>query len=732
MNTEFGELIMILSVINKIKGIKAQESLIIMLLMLILTDISIIFNIPGFREILPIVYFTIIPGLLLIILFNMNKLEFLKKFVLWIGLSLGILIFSGMGLNSLYPLISQPLSLLPLIIALNIITILLLFIAYSRNKTDFEIVRIFNFELDKDNKLISPMIFSIIFPFLAFFGTFLMNNYGNNSILLLMLLLIPVYFVVLICLNNKTSRHTYPFAIWMVSLTFFLMHGLTSNYLIGRDIHTEFFSFQFTLVNLHWDPYIFQNNVNGCLTVTILPTIYSVLTSIQGLYIFKIVFGFIGSIIPLIIYLISKNFLEKKYALLATLLLIFQMNFIELLGIVRQEFAFLFFFLAVLILFDKEIGKNTKKFMFGFFMILVVLAHYTTAFFGLVMTIPVLLIPFLRALFIEKKIKLINFDVLAILGVLSFLWYSIVAKSQMNSAIGVVAKSGGSLTGVAVESATRESTILAIFGIGLKSAPQTISALVNDAIFLTIGIGLIAVLIGYNHYKEKISLEFIVASVVSTILLALFVIVPNFSNDYGPSRLFAQCLVFLAPFFVMGGIKIAKTIRMPKLDVFILIVLLISLFTVSIHFNYSLYGNQSSIYFDSNSDVRMETFIHGQDIEGAKFLSKYGVNLTTYGNESEIYGDAAAGSRLMAGNNFSIKNTPMNNSAFIDYIKSFDLNNTIYKHPYLYLSYTNTRENIIFESVAPTYIKNETSTYKFLDMWRSVIYDNGGSRVLIP
>lgn len=146
-----------------------------------------------------------------------------------------------MGLNYLYPFISEPLSLFPLFVTFNIIIILLSIIAYHKNQEEFKIQKIFNFKVDTNNKLISPMIFSTIFPFLAFFGTYLMNITNNNSILLLLLFLIPIYFVVIIGLRNKISNSTYPFAILMVSLSF-LMHGLTSNYLIGRDNHLEFFT----------------------------------------------------------------------------------------------------------------------------------------------------------------------------------------------------------------------------------------------------------------------------------------------------------------------------------------------------------------------------------------------------------------------------------------------------------------------------------------------------------
>lgn len=743
-----------LSLISKIKNLDSKNFFTFIILLLFITDIVIILDIPGLREIIPAIYFSVVPGLLIIIIMNLNKLEFVVKFLYAIGLSLFLIIFIGLGLNYLHPFISKPLSLFPLLIAFNIITIILAFIAYRKNLEAFEIQRIFNFSIDTQDKLISPMIFSIIFPFLAFFGTYLMNVFHNNSVLLLLLFLVPIYFVVIIGLRNKISNSTYPFAILMVSLSLFLMHGLTSNYLIGRDNHLEFFYFQYTLHNYHLDTTIFNTPLNYCLSVNILPTIYSVLTSIKGIYVFNIVFGFIGSIIPLIIYFISKKIVGNKYALFVALLVLFQMNFIELLSLIRQEFALIFFFLAVLVLFDTaDLSNRNRKILFTIFMLSVIVSHYSTAFIGLAMTIPILLIPFIKKLLFEKKIKLKNFDTLTFLGVFSYIWYFIVANAQSRTAIRALKISTGSKTNNStinnatnttnttnltnatnatkdVVVNTRENTIPAVFGIGVDSIPQMISVLVNDAIFLTIGVGLLAALweyfasfAGYKKYKKKIPFEFVVGSMISAVLLGLFIVIPFFSKAYGAHRIFLTSLVFLGPMFVIGVLKIAKTIRKPKLDIVLLTIFIISLFTVSIHFNYLASGIPSSIYYDENSNARSEAFIYDQDIAGAKFLSLYGEK-----KDMKIQGDVIAGFRLMAANNFSIPNR-----TFIDSKKSFKLKKfSKIKYHYLYLSYINTQKNIIFEQTAPTFITNTTSSNIFLKDWKSRIYDNGGSRVLIP
>ncbi len=81
-----------------------------------------------------------------------------------------------------------------------------------------------------------------------------------------------------------------------------------------------------------------------------------------GEYIFKLSMAFIGSITPLIVYLVAKKYIADKYAFLAALLFIFQLFFINVLGAIRQEIAMIFFFLTVMVLFDSKMDKWFRKF----------------------------------------------------------------------------------------------------------------------------------------------------------------------------------------------------------------------------------------------------------------------------------------------------------------------------------------------------------------------------------
>ncbi|MGB9979498.1 DUF2206 domain-containing protein [Methanobacterium sp.] len=692
--------------LDKINNFGIKKWLVTLISILFITDIIILLDVPFLREFMTFVSFTTIPGILILHVLKLNKIEFVKKIVLLVGLSVAFLIFMGLLLNSLYPIILKPLSLMPVLILSNVILIILAFIAYIRNKNDFNLNNFLNLNINLKGKLVSPLIFPALFPFMAVFGTYLMNLTQNNFILLLMLILIPVYIVIITLLKDRIHDATYPFALWTIALSLLLMHGLTSSYLMGRDVHYEYYSFQLALQSFHWDINTYLNPYNACLSITILPTILQSLSNLNGEYIFKI-FSLIGSFIPLVVYIVSKKYLENKYAFFAGLLFSFQLFFVYLLGAVRQEIAILFFFLAIMILFTADVSKTIKKILFVIFMVSVVVSHYTTAYVSFILILPILLMPFFKGLFIDKKLKFTNFDVIILLFLFILAWYLLFGKVQANAGSQV-------LQSTIAGSGDRGDYVLGVLGIVLKSVPNTISVIVHDLIFVTIGIGLLTILRNYKKFIKQMDPEYIVVIFVSIILLVMFLVLPYISVAYDAVRLFFQLLIFLAPVFIIGAMKIAKIIKRPKWDILIVLVLLISLFSCATYLQYHFYGEPYSPDYDSNGLVRNEAYIYNQEVIGATWLKdNYMNNYTTYSEgRGLIVFLTAYGS---GGTNMNLNNS------------LFSWNKTV-DEGYIYLGYLNVNKN----KVQPVYTNlnmQNMSNYSNLFLRKSKIYDNGGSQI---
>lgn len=701
----------------KINQMQVKNILIAVIILLFLTDISIIFDIPVLRPVTSFLFFTIVPGYLILLTFKLKQTYHLKKALLSVGISISILMIVGIILNTLYPIIYQPLALTPVLISLNILTMILTFSAYWRN-IESDKKNKFEFKFNLGNKLSSPILFPFLFPLLAVLGTYLMNISQNNILLLIMLILIPLYLIAVVYYRDRIDPVTYPLSVWLIGLSLLLMHGLTSYHLQGIDVHLEYYSFQLTQNTFHWDLNAYYNPYNACMSITILPQIYQVLSNMGGEYIFKLFMAFIGSVTPLLVYLVARKYSSAKYAFFAALLFIFQLFFINLLGAVRQEIAIIFFFLTVMVVFDSEMDKWARKFLIVLFIFSTLISHYSTAYVAFILLLPILLLPFFQKLKREKKLDFTNFDIIIVSLVLIAIWYFLVAKVQFASGVQVLGKTVEVAAGTGLTSAlvaTRGAYVLGILGVVFKSLPNAVSVIVHDLIFATIIVGIYAIIRNFSHYKEKFSTEFLLGIIISLILLVLFVALPYISIAYDVARLFFQLLIFLGPVFVIGGIFISKLIKKPKWDVYILLILLISLFTCVTYLQYSFLGTPYSPDFEKDSIVRQGNYIYDSEILSAKWISQNKINNLT------VYSDGREVARFLTayGTNITQENI---NSSYFGWNQTIDVG-------YIYLGYVNVNNQKIID-MGDDFIRVDMGPFNYLLTGKSTIYDNGGSRIL--
>ena len=702
----------------EISKFKLWDWILLVIFLLFLMDLSVIFNIPFLRPAFTFLFLTFIPGILILQILRLNKIELLKKMVLWVGLSLAFLMITGIILNTLYPILITPLSLIPVLITLNIFIILLSVIVYLRNSATFN-ESFGDYKFSLDDKLYFPLIFPFIFPILAVLGTYLMNISQNNILLLIMLLLIPLYLIVVVVLRDRIHPATYAFALWLIGLSLLLMQGLTSSNLMGRDVHEEYYCFQLVQYYSHWDLNNYYNSINACLSVTILPQVYQVISGLGGEYVFKLFMALIGSVTPLIVYLVARKYLVSKYAFLGALLFIFQLFFLSLLGAVRQEIATIFFFLAVLVIFDFEMSKWPRKLLIIIFLFSMLISHYSTAYVAFILILPILLWPFFDKLIRERRLDFTNFDLILISLALIIIWYVLVAKVQFASGAEVVAQTvqtAASSGGVSTSSlvSTRGAYVLGVLGVVLKNLPNTVSVIANDLIFATIILGLLGILRKYRYYHEKFKMQFLIGIIISIALLILFVTLPYISIAYDVVRLFFQLIIFLAPVFVIGGIVISRLIKKPKWDVYVLLILLLFLFTCVTYLQYSALGEPYSPYYENNSIIRQEEFIYNSELVSAQWLYQNRVDNLT------IYSDGSDNSRFLTAYGNNINNVNLNGSFF-------GWNQSI-NQGYIYLGYVNVNNNQVID-IDTDIIRVDIKPYSNLFKGKSIIYDDGGSQI---
>lgn len=309
-----------------------KRFIIFIISLLIAYDFSFMSDIPLYgvkplAQILGFVILTFVPGYIILRIFKIHNIDRVVGFLLAIGLSLSFTMIYGFYVNLIFQDIgiSKPISTLPLFYALNGAILILLIVCYFRDK---------EFISMQDQLCIkfSPMLlYLVLLPILSILGTYCMNYYNFNIPLMILLFLISL-FPILVTLG-KISRNLYPFMILSVSLSILYSINLISTHLWSYDIFFEAYNSNYILQNGVWNPS--TESIMPLLLFTILSPIYSLLCELNIIWVFKIIFPFLFSFTPLILYKIYQEIdfgaykLDSEAAVLSVFLFIYFYGFFK-------------------------------------------------------------------------------------------------------------------------------------------------------------------------------------------------------------------------------------------------------------------------------------------------------------------------------------------------------------------------------------------------------------------
>ena len=603
---------------NISKGLDTRVFLLLPALSLILTNLAVFLDIPILRQVLAFLFLTFVPGFLILSILKLNKLGLTEKIVLSVGLSVAFSMLFGLALNGSLLAIgyTQPLSTASLLISFSTATIIMAVIAYIRNKGIT--LSLSNLKLTTKEKAL--LIVPALFPLLSIAGTHIMNLTDNNIILMVLLFLIPAYVIFISFSNRKVSEKVYPIAILLISISLLLMFPLRSNHIVmAESAGREFYYFLITLDNLHWrmfEPFI----LNSCLSVTLLPAIYQSflevnLENLENL--FKLLYCFLFSISPLVIYILAKKYIGSFYAFLASFFFMSQSVFLWTAGEARVNMAILFCALAVMALFHDKISDVNKKILFIIFVFCAIVSHYAAGyiFFFILLAAWIIMQVLPRLMSRSKKQptasesqpgegslphttvvskkptyylrKNITALTVALVFSMIFLWYSQVTRFAFTAGVGFIKSTILSLEELFTWE-SRHFTAPGLFGQTMPQAVIThrIEFIITWATFALIAIGVISMVFrhkemvfipGQEHLKSeflktKIEVEYLAMAIVGSLLLVAMVALPFISTAYEYHRLYLLVLTILSPCLVIGGISLAKYIKLPA-SLVILVVL---------------------------------------------------------------------------------------------------------------------------------------------------------------
>jgi uncharacterized membrane protein len=679
---------------------------------------TVVFDISIARQVIGFLYFTFIPGFLLVKLLKLDELDPIENLLLSIGLSIAFLMVGGLLINEFFFLfgVSRPLSLMPLIITFNIIVLIGGVLVYLRSE---------NVKVIKGAPLrTSPFaLFLVYLPILSIVGAMLANAYGNNVILLFMIIATSLLFIVGVLSKNLLPK-MYPFAILMIALALLYHSSFISSHLVhfSSDLQGEYFAFKTTENGAFWSstvPYLggLRTNagrINAMLSVTVLPTIYSSLLNMDSVWMFKILYPLIFSLVPLGLYQLWRKRFGSKFAFISTFLFMAQETFYtEMLGLNRQMVAEFFFVLLLIAIFNEKMKTVNKTIFFMIFSFALVTSHY-----GLSQIVLFFIsITLIYLVVLKRPQKNVTTGMVVLFFVIMFLWYIYITDSAVFNSILEFGDYVFRQLGDFFNPTARGETVL--MGLGLEAPPSIWHTISRAFAYLTqafIVIGFIRLVT--KRTRTHLETEYFVFTLLAVALLVMLILVPGLANTMNMTRFYHILLFFLAPLCVLGAEAIVNVISKRNMELKVSVLLLLVLvpyFLFQTYFVYEVTGSDS--YSVPLSKHRMNSLrLHGKlgytdaySVFGARWLS----NNVAVGH-SQIYSDYYSRGHELRGYGL----------VFVGYVEVLSNVTEVEPSGVLYLSSL----NIIEETVAGSRYVWNISEISFLSNL-NMVYSNGGSEV---
>lgn len=330
------------------------------------------YDIPVLRQIVGFLFLAFIPGVLILRILKIHNISAIESLLYSVGLSLAFVMFTGLFANFALPPIgvSKPISTFPVVATLSVFTLILGAAAYKRDND-------FSAEPKRSNMreiLSAPYLLLFSLPVLAVLGAHLVNQYQNN--LMLLFFIVAIAGVVAAAAFDRLPRKAYPLAIALIGLSLLLHVSLISPQLVGVDIHAEYYFQNQVFQNGHWD-FTIPHNYNTALSIVMLCPIFSLVLDMDAVWVFKIIYPLIFSLVPLALFHVFREQIGDKKAFLSAFFFMAMWTFaIRMPTLARQEIAELFFALLILLLIDRKLALGQRLVLAIVFAISLIVSHY--------------------------------------------------------------------------------------------------------------------------------------------------------------------------------------------------------------------------------------------------------------------------------------------------------------------------------------------------------------------
>lgn len=354
---------------------RTKPVLFTVLLLLLLSDVVLGGRLPGssvFRPVLGFLLLTVIPGYVLASLLGLDDRSPGRIVVYAVGLSLTLVVLVSIGLNIVLGLFGadRPLSPVSVTVAVSTLILGLSAVRYVRGmERPTSPGRQLSLSVHDG---IAIAVVSCI-PVASILITVFRNTPGVD--VLLIVLLCSISIVPILLWRWQGSPVIAPYAIWAVSAAVLFQMTLVSGHLWGFDIHFEYFTAAEIYHNGYWD-LTRQTPSTSLVTVTLLGAVYSMVTGLELVWVYKFVYPLLVSLLPLGIWYITRNtFEDRSIATLAPFVLVFYYGFFKDMPD-KQLVAGLFAVFLLVVVLDEALSAIQRWVLGLAFAVSLTVSHY--------------------------------------------------------------------------------------------------------------------------------------------------------------------------------------------------------------------------------------------------------------------------------------------------------------------------------------------------------------------
>lgn len=378
----------------------------------------------------------------------------------------------------------------------------------------------------------------------AYFG-------ARSTILIILFALGSTVFIVLLKNDTETADSLALVAVISISVFLLLSTTLASNNLSGADVNEEFYLFSQILERGTWLWNAGFGNLpyNSALSITILPTVLSIVSSLDGLSIFKFVLPILFSLVPVMLYKSYRQILAPSASFMAVFLFMSYSGFIDMPSLGRQEIAEIL--LVLLMMFSLSGSRSGRGAGIIVTMILslgLIVAHYSIAYIFLFL----MLVSIAAArIFPDRAKRFLDKFTLLLWGVAALAWYAYISAGlSLLGAISSFSLVLGGLGGLS-NPATRPAEVQLALAFNATVGPlHLLNRAIQYLVVMSLIIGFFVLLKRKNTNAAQKKILPLMAGSLSLMLAT--VALPSFGSLLNFSRFFHIALLFVSPCFPIG------------------------------------------------------------------------------------------------------------------------------------------------------------------------------------